>query len=362
MTENDRHRPDLFPARGRRIDRDTNDNTQDFDQNDADPFNEVTDLPLPQSGNGGNHVGEPEAAAGDPRLLLEDAAEQLPDPPIHVLDAQVVLDWIEHASARLAFREDRRRLAREAMQLLDRDFRTALNVGRLQQQFDRQAADQCARQACTYWAQREKRRRAQQPTHVEVDLDAWRTMRAVSAKFGRSVGDEVGRLVVAEVVHPADPAFVRARSGRSVDTGHGRRANIFARLAVTKTTWSDFRSLAVVRDTSVARYVGLLVEHAMRDRPEGFPVQRLSTSTIDDNSLARVRNGRDCRRGCLWLSSGPSNICVVEGGSVDGDTSAEVRETGSAAGIVREATSASSPGQMVIARRRGWRFVDDSER
>ena len=222
-----------------------------------------TDLPLLPGGNNGNHAGARNVDSDEPWLLLDDAAQRLPDPPIDVLDAQAVLEWIERATERLALREDRRRLARDAMLIVDRDFQTAMNVGRLRQQLERQEADQCARHVGTYWADRDKHRRAQQPTHVEVDLDAWRSLRAASAQRGRSIGHEVGRLVVAEVAHPGSGTLAGHEEGRRGSAGGGRRATLFARLVVTKPTWQVFRGLAAVRDITVARYVGRLVEECV---------------------------------------------------------------------------------------------------
>ena len=261
MTHDDPQPRDASPPRRDRVTDDTHDDHDHdptlFDQIDAEPYKTHTDLPLTRSVNGGNHAGGREAAGADPWLLLDEAVRHLPDPPLDLVDAQAVLAWVELAGQGLTFRQDRRRLAREAMRVLERDFRTAMNVGRLREQLERQEADHRARQAGTYWAERDKRRKAQQPTHVEVDLDAWRAMRVVATRRGRSLGEEVGRLVVAEVAHPRE----RSLGDDRPDTeGCGRRAQVFARLVVAKPTWQDFRALAAVRHSTVARYVGLLVE------------------------------------------------------------------------------------------------------
>ena len=218
-------------------------------------------MPLTQSVNGGNQVAAPNIESEDPWSLLDDAARRLPDPPIDVLDAQAVFEWVARASASLVFREDRRRLAREAMRILERDFQTAMNVGRLRQQLERQQADHWARQVGTYWADRDKRRRAQQPTHVDVDLDAWRAIRADAVRRGRGVGQDVGHLVIQEVTRcTSSPTLPAVNGGRRGPPGGGRRATLFARLVVTRPTWQTFRSLAAERDITVARYVGWLVE------------------------------------------------------------------------------------------------------
>lgn len=96
-------------------------------------------------------------------------------------------------------------------------------------------------------------------THVEVDLSAWRSMRAEASRQGRSLGHEVGRLVVDEVARPTGIP-VLLRSNQAEAEGVGRRAKVFARLVVAKPTWNEFRALALGRSVTVARYVGILVE------------------------------------------------------------------------------------------------------
>jgi hypothetical protein len=164
---------------------------------DVGPTENDTDLPLTQSVNGGNHGGAPLFDPDNPWLLLEQAAEPLPEPPTDVLDADAVLAWIEHVQRRLLYRRDRCRLAREAM-------------------------------------------------------------RVVAARRDRSLGHEVGRLVLEEVARRGSPAAMIDR-GRRVGEA-GRRATVFARLVVSQPTWQEFRGLALERNITVARYVGVLVE------------------------------------------------------------------------------------------------------
>jgi hypothetical protein len=223
---------------------------------DVDPLESDTDLPLTQSVNGGNHAVPPDPCVEDAWSLLDEAAAPLPEPPIDLLDAEAVLAWIDRVNNRLLFREDRRRLAREAMRMLDREFRVAMDVQRLRQKLAHDEAGRSAREAGNYWARRDLRRAAQQPTHVEVSLDAWQAIRVRAAARGRTLGHEVGRLVVAEVAHPCNlPQLSYLMRGSP-----GRRANVFARLVVTKPTWQEFRALALERQVTVARYVGHLVE------------------------------------------------------------------------------------------------------
>ncbi len=241
------------------------------DRFDVDPFETHTDLPLTRSVNGGNHVVSPDADVEDAWSLLDEAATALPEPPTDVLDAEAVLAWIRRVNRVLLYREDRRRLANEAMRVLERDFRTAMSVDRLREKLARDEAERHARQAGTYWAERDKRRSAQQPTHVEVDLDAWRATRARAAARGRSLGQEVGRLVGAEVAHPSTGSTPTSEKDQR---GAGRRATLFARLVVTKPTWNEFHALALRRKVTVARCVGLVVEHENERRADASVPRR----------------------------------------------------------------------------------------
>lgn len=231
----------------------------------ADGHDEVTDLPLPLRGNGGNHVPVAPASelaeAEEVLALLDEAQEPLPRPPLDVLRAAAVKEWVELVNKRLLFREDRRQLAQEAMRALDDDLRADLAAERLRRQAERQDAVHRAKEAGTYWVDRDRRRKAQQPTHVEVDPAAWMALRAQFLGRGRSLGESVGYLVHAEVVRCSRrPQLPRLSSDRREPSPAGRRAKLFARLAVGKPTWHEFRELAAHREITVARYVGVLVE------------------------------------------------------------------------------------------------------
>jgi hypothetical protein len=136
-----------------------------------------------------------------------------------------VLTWLDRVNAQLLFREDRRRLAREVMQVLNEDFRTAMAVERLHEQLERQQAAQRANTEGTYWADRGRRRQAQQPTQCvgmradEADPPLWvRWHRGTTAyELVRSrleaAGDEPvhhqGHLWVPLAIEPATAAAGR---------------------------------------------------------------------------------------------------------------------------------------------------------
>src|SRR5205823_14547634 len=110
--------------------------------------------------------------------LFGDVIEPLPDPPFEVLNDGAVLDWVERATARLMFRRDRQRLLRQAMRVLEDDWRTAMASAALRDQLHRQQIRLRARARGTYWRERDHHRAATQPTHVRVDLRAWERAKA----------------------------------------------------------------------------------------------------------------------------------------------------------------------------------------
>lgn len=240
----------------------------------AERHDEVTDLPLPLCGNGGNHGPATPAlqAAGveDVLALLDEARASLPRPPLDDLRAAAVKEWIELVNECLLSRADRRRLAREAMRVLDDALRADLAAERLRERADHQEAIHKSKEDGTYWAVRDRRRKAQQPTHVEVDSDEWATFKARTLGRDRSLGEAAGYLVHAEVSRCKGrwqlPPLIDSRPGVSC---LGRRGQLFARLVVSKQTWREFRGLAARRRITVARYVGLLVETELARVPHG---------------------------------------------------------------------------------------------
>lgn len=173
-----------------------------------------TDLPLLPGGNNGNGSAAPNAdPEPNPWDLLREAGWSLPEPPSEVLDTGAVLDWVERASAALLFRRDRQRLLREAMGILDDDWNTAMATNRLRAQLDRQQARLEAKAAGTYWRDRDGHRRANQPTHVRVDRDAWDRAKITAVAQWTSVGVLVGELVTAEVRRPCQRDWHRTALG-----------------------------------------------------------------------------------------------------------------------------------------------------
>ena len=231
----------------------------------VDPSETHTDLPLPQSGNGGNlaRPSERRLAAADLLLALDQAMAVPVTPPLHDVDHRAVVEWANAAARDLLFRDERRRLVREVLRVLDDEWKTAERIERLRERIQSREAKQRARAEGTYWATREGGRRAQQPTHVDVDPEAWALARAAAARAGLGVGEYVGRLISEEVSTPmARPSAVDG--GERASDGAGRRARQFARLAVDKSTWAKFVAQSQQANVTVARHVGLVVEQTAR--------------------------------------------------------------------------------------------------
>lgn len=158
--------------------------------------------------------------------------------------------WVDEAAEGLRWRRDRTELIRAVDKLLHDDFRTARTAELLREQIDAQIEREREMAAGTYWQRRDGRRRAQQPTHVDVDPAAWQRAKALATNQGVGIGEYVGRLVAAEV---------RAPSRRYVPPSP-QTQRLFARLAVEKDVWRTFVASAHELGLSVSRRVGLLAE------------------------------------------------------------------------------------------------------
>jgi hypothetical protein len=214
-----------------------------------------TDLPLLPGGNNGNEVRAPEVEAStDIARLLSEMLEPLPEPPFELLDSRAVREWIELATERLLFRRDRQELLRDAMRVLEDEWRTAMSSERLREQVVRKQARLRAKREGSYWRDRDARRRASRPVHVLVDPAAWERAKAIAQAKRSSVGTLVGGLVTHEVRRPRRRQDVPASSPADV--------RLFARIAVQPETWSAARSLASRAGVTVERFVGVLVEDA----------------------------------------------------------------------------------------------------
>lgn len=218
------------------------------------PLETYTDLPLPPCGNSGSDR-RPDADAATTSLLdlmarLDEALLVPLAPPLHDADFHAVRAWAEQATEGFSWRRDRTNLIREVDRILHDEFRTARTVDLLREKLASQAERQREMQDGTYWQQRDRGRRAQQPTHVDVDPDAWQRAKALGTRQGVGIGDYVGRLVAAEL---------RAPSCRRVPSPAQTR-RLFARLAIDKDDWRTFVADTHEAGLTVQRRIGLLVE------------------------------------------------------------------------------------------------------
>ncbi|MCA1842585.1 MAG: hypothetical protein LC792_05235 [Actinobacteria bacterium] len=123
-----------------------------------------------------------------------------------------------------------------------------------------------------------ERRSPNRPTHVDVDDQAWATLKARAARRRQTLAKLVGDLVAeaADAGLPPERASERhserRRQGGVQAGGRGRRASRYARLFLPDDdVWPRFRARAVDASVSIARAVGLVVEHEARRlgwRPE----------------------------------------------------------------------------------------------
>ncbi|HSH59481.1 MAG TPA: hypothetical protein VK988_07545 [Acidimicrobiales bacterium] len=229
----------------------------------VESLSKPTDLPCPLRGNGGNHEPPCQGSSGELHRLLDLADRLVPAPPLSRVDPAAVRKWVTAATAGMISLREAIRLAGAVERIIDEHSQTTISLDRQRELLRRREAQRQAKTEGRYWRERDAGRRAQQPTHVEVDPDAWDALKAKAVARNRRVGTLVGYLVSKEVdrcegkeqLSPLPP-------GRPGEEVQGRRAKRFARLEVSKARWQQFRALAIQRHITVARYVGLLVEAA----------------------------------------------------------------------------------------------------
>lgn len=217
----------------------------------TNPSEKHTDLPLLPGGNNGNEVGAPNAdSVANIERLFAEAVEAIPEPPVTVFTTAAVVDWIERATVQIKFRRERQRLLREALRVLERDFRSAIASEQLRERLDRLHARVAARVAGTYWRERDSHRSATQATHLVVDSSAWDRARLEAMTLRTSVGVVVGPLVMAEVRLPVERDWEQAAA-----RDREREVRRFTRLAVPKDAYAQVRILASRVGVTVERYL-----------------------------------------------------------------------------------------------------------
>lgn len=85
-------------------------------------------------------------------------------------------------------------------------------------------------------------------------------MKEKCGAYGRTIGAAVGHLVVNEARRYAGVGHIPPlEEGTRPGPAQGRRAQRFARLEIPKEIWQQFRDIAIKREITLARYVGILV-------------------------------------------------------------------------------------------------------
>ena len=240
---------------------------------ESEPDESHTALLLSLRGSSGNHDDAVIQVLRSAGIGLEEIVQVVTGaaeaPPLNTIDPAEVSRWVDRAAAQLVSPRRARGLGRVVSDLLD--------VQRWLDYYDadhselvkRRAEVATAKHDRTYWRDRDARRTATPPIHVEVDPNAWRRVKLDTLRQGSTLGEVVGELVHVEVgaggqtigedfgeVSPVRP-----------DPGHpvpGRRASVFARIAIEDEVWLQFKTLTVERSLTVARAVGLLVERSAR--------------------------------------------------------------------------------------------------
>jgi|GEM_PF-6218174 len=126
--------------------------------------------------------------------------------------------------------------------------------------------------------------------HVEVDLDAWRALRAQAAIWHIPVARVLTRLVFSAIDAgiPVEDAII-AVDERATE---GRRATTFARVEVlSDDDWARFKAEAIDAGVTVARALGICAEFAVAELRRQTAAQRAAPERSRDHP-ARTRDGR----------------------------------------------------------------------
>jgi len=244
-----------------------------------------TDLPLPLRGRSGNHddrAVELLVALSAGGVSLDQVAHRLVDavlaPPLDSADWRAVEAWLTNAVDRCPDYWAGVRIRRAALDLLWQQLRARRWAECHEQAVSRKAAEIAAREAGTYWRDRDARRAATKPVHIETSDESWSAFKAETIGRGETVGEILGAMV-RRVLAVGQPLAPPAEHGLAGQPGDGRRARRFARVALDDEGWRSFRALASVSGLTAARALGVLIERS------GVPLE-------DDAQKTSRRPGR----------------------------------------------------------------------
>lgn len=238
----------------------------------SDPLLDDTDLPVALRGTSGNHDAEAEHVV----QLLRDAGVGLdtivdlltnaaPAPPLSTTDPVEVRRWLDMATHRILDYHTSLQVRRGVLDALDAQFHLEYHARQHAERVARRARDHTAKAAGTYWRDRDARRTATRPVHIEVDFEVWAELKRDTIRRRSTVG----ALVNAEVKRRGQTL---CQTGGETSAGWsdgrtapptGRRAPVFARIAVDDGTWAEFRALVEAADMTTARALALLVEQVV---------------------------------------------------------------------------------------------------
>ena len=232
----------------------------------SDPLPNVTDLPGSLKGTGGSHnahlVELLQALLDrghDPANLADELWSQLPAPPLAERDWRAIRDWLDVAVRLAPTYKDLEDLRRATRLVLADRWRVAHWFESHRRTVEAEQAELEAREAGTYWRDRDARRTATRPLHIDVDDETWSAFKRDVANRGDTLGAAIGRLVTEAVDQRQLPENLTKGAGRRGQGGGGRRPSRFARAVIDDAVWKEFRRLACDADASVASAVGALV-------------------------------------------------------------------------------------------------------
>jgi hypothetical protein len=218
---------------------------------DADTHTEFT---LKQGANDHYRLAGAEIGTGGSSgsALLAEALALLWPERVEWRDNESLEDWTKRYRARTERALALEQAAIEATDAIHRADVARRRIQRRQGALRRRSAQQRAQANGGAYAG--QKRRPNQPVHVQVDPEAWNTVKRTAVARRTTVGQAIADLIVETL-----EAGVRPRQDPQRAPTHR-----LARLFVDDETWSSFRVLAGDMRVGAGRLVGLVVERQAR--------------------------------------------------------------------------------------------------
>ena len=180
-------------------------------------------------------------------------------PPLDSADWRAVEVWLAKAVHRCPDYWAGVRIRRAALDLLWQQCRARRWAEYYEQAVSKKAAEIAAREAGTYWRDRDARRVATKPVHIETSYESWSAFKAETLARGETAGVTLGAMV-RRVLAVGQPLAAPSATSLRGQPGWGRRAQRFARVALDDEGWRCFRALASGGGLTAARALGVLIE------------------------------------------------------------------------------------------------------